>query len=358
PNGTLYESGVAQKLREDLLTDFNLHTVLRLPKGVFEPYTDIATNILFFDTGRSTNEVWFYEHPLPEHRAHLKGKKYSATDGLTWEEFKPTLEWWPNRVENDAAWKLTFEEIEKQDFDLAQVHPRHKSVSFADPAGIVDEVKILMERSNSIIRTIEAELLSLSRLSAPNVPLGDIISKRRETVRIADEEYYTRPTVQMHFRGAKIRDRVQGAVIGTKNQFTIYANDLILSRIDARNGAMAIVPTALDGGIATNDFPVFEIDTSRVDPQYLRFALFQPEMLRIYENLSRGSTNRRRIAVDEFLRLQIPLPEGLDEQEAVAKLLMRSELNIENLSEHLGGTIEEIRSLISASLFHVFAAKS
>jgi restriction endonuclease S subunit len=78
-------------------------------------------------------------------------------------------------------------------------------------------------------------------------------------------------------------------------------------------------------------------------------------MLRIYESLSRGSTNRRRIAVDEFLKLKIPVPDNLDEQEAVANLLRSSELKIEELSEHLGGTIEEIRSLISSCLFHVFA---
>jgi type I restriction enzyme M protein len=270
PNGTLYEGGIAQSLREDLLTSFNLHTVMRLPKGVFEPYTDIATNILFFDNSGPTQNVWFYEHPLPAHRAHLKGKKYSATDGITWEEFEPTLKWWSYRTENDVAWKLSFDEIKKQDFDLSQVHPRHRIVSFTSPSSIVSEVKVLMRRSNTIIAEVESDLLSLSRLNAPSVPLGVIIAQRRESVRVNDEELYTRPTVQMHFRGAKVRDRVEGRVIGTKNQFSMYSNDLILSRIDARNGAMAIVPAALNGGIATNDFPVFEIDVSRVDAQYLR----------------------------------------------------------------------------------------
>jgi type I restriction enzyme M protein len=328
---------------------------MRLPKGVFEPYTDIATNILFFDTSGPTQHTWFYEHPLPSHRAHLKGKKYSATDGLTWEEFEPTLKWWTKRKQNSCAWKLSTAELEKQNFDLAQVHPEHKKVLFANPDTVVAEVKRLMERSNEIIISTENDLSSLSKLSAPSISLGQIISQRKETIRVNDEDFFTRPTVQMHFRGAKIRDRVQGLDIGTKNQFLMYANDLILSRIDARNGAMAIVPTALEGAIATNDFPLFEIDTMHVDPRYLRFALFQPEMLRIYENLSRGSTNRRRMSVDEFLKLKVPVPESLEEQESVANVLMRSELNIEDLSEHLGGTIEEIRSLISSSLFRVFA---
>src|SRR5262249_22806884 len=94
PNGTLYSDGVAERLREDLLTNFNLHTVVRMPKGVFEPYTDIATNILFFERGGPTKTVWFYEHPLPPHRQHLKGKSYSATDSLRFEEFAPLRSWW------------------------------------------------------------------------------------------------------------------------------------------------------------------------------------------------------------------------------------------------------------------------
>jgi restriction endonuclease S subunit len=128
-----------------------------------------------------------------------------------------------------------------------------------------------------------------------------------------------------------------------------------MSRIDARHGAMAIVPSILDGGIATNDFPLFEIDTDRVEAKYLRFTLFQPEMLRIYETLSKGSTNRRRMVIDEFLKLQVPIPEDIEQQEAISNLLWNSELNVSELSEHLGGIVNEVQSLVSSSLFHVFA---
>ena len=95
---------------------------------------------------------------------------------------------------------------------------------------------------------------------------------------------------------------MQGSEIGTRNQTRVHANDLILSRIDARNGAMAIVPSELRGAIATNDFPVFEILTDRVLPAYLRYCLFQPSMLRVYELARRGSTNRRRLILDQFLK--------------------------------------------------------
>lgn len=355
PNGTLYESGVPQKLREELLRDYNLHTVVRLPKGVFEPYTDIATNILFFDRDETSSHVWFYEHPLPAHRAHLKGKKYSASDGITFEEFGPLLEWWNNRIENDAAWSVAKEELKQTGYDLAQVHPKYKLVSFSPPSSVVEEIKSLMNKSASIIEVIESDLGLLTKLEAPLIPLAEVLSPRREVVRVEDDEVYVRPTVQMHFRGAKVRDREVGAKIGTKNQFLMRANDLIMSRIDARHGAMAIVPSTLDGGIATNDFPLFEIDTDRVEAKYLRFTLFQPEMLRIYETLSKGSTNRRRLVIDEFLKLEVPIPQDLEQQEIISNLLWNTELNVSELSEHLGGIMNEVQSLVSSSLFHVFA---
>ena len=71
PNGTLFEDGVCARIKEELLTNFNLHTIVRLPKGVFAPYTGIPTNLLFFDRSHPTKEIWFYEIPLPEGQEEL-----------------------------------------------------------------------------------------------------------------------------------------------------------------------------------------------------------------------------------------------------------------------------------------------
>jgi restriction endonuclease S subunit len=158
----------------------------------------------------------------------------------------------------------------------------------------------------------------------------------------------------LHFRGAKVRDRVEGITIGTKSQTTIHTNDLIISRIDARNGAMALVQSDLDGAIATGDFPVFEIRADKVVPAYLRYCLFQPSMIRIYENLSRGSTNRRRLNIDKFLNLRIPLPESLDAQLQVADALEQAENHIYILREQFGGMEEELENLIGSALHFVF----
>ena len=74
PNGTLFGDGVCARIKEELLKEFNLHTIVRLPNGVFAPYTSIPTNMLFFDRSGPTQEVWYYEQPLPEGR-----KNYTKT---------------------------------------------------------------------------------------------------------------------------------------------------------------------------------------------------------------------------------------------------------------------------------------
>jgi type I restriction enzyme M protein len=110
PNGTLFADGVAARIKEHLLTNFNLHTVVRLPNGVFAPYTSIPTNLLFFDASGPTDTIWYYEHPLPEER-----KNYTKTKPLRYEEFEPLLQWWDEREENERAWQVAVSEVLKYD---------------------------------------------------------------------------------------------------------------------------------------------------------------------------------------------------------------------------------------------------
>lgn len=103
PNGTLFGDGVSGRIKEELLREFNLHTVVRLPQGVFAPYTDIPANLIFFDRAGPTRDIWYYELPLPEGR-----KKYSKTAPLQYEDFATCLEWWGQREGNTQAWKVDF----------------------------------------------------------------------------------------------------------------------------------------------------------------------------------------------------------------------------------------------------------
>ena len=130
PNGTLFGDGVCARIKEDLLKDFNLHTVVRLPNGVFAPYTSIPTNLLFFDRSGPTKEIWYYEQPLPEGR-----KNYTKTQPLQYEEFADCIAWWTSRIENDRAWKVPVNQVLKYDDEkrLASVN-----LDVKNPSGKVD----------------------------------------------------------------------------------------------------------------------------------------------------------------------------------------------------------------------------
>jgi type I restriction enzyme M protein len=103
PNGTLFGDGVCAKVKEKLLTEYNLHTIVRLPNGVFSPYTSIPTNLLFFDAAGATKEIWYYEVGLPIDR-----KTFTKTKPMQDGDFEECLTWWDNRVEGDRAWKYDF----------------------------------------------------------------------------------------------------------------------------------------------------------------------------------------------------------------------------------------------------------
>ncbi len=125
PDGTLFGEGVKTKIKQLLTQECNLHTIVRLPNGVFAPYTGIKTNILFFTKGQPTQEVWFYEHPYPD-----GVKNYSKTKPMKFEEFAAEQAWWGDeadgfaaRVENEQAWKVSIDDIIARNFNLDIKNP-------------------------------------------------------------------------------------------------------------------------------------------------------------------------------------------------------------------------------------------
>ena len=117
-----------------LLESFNLHTIVRLPKGVFSPYTSINTNILFFDKGGPTKEVWFFEHPYPPGY-----KSYSRSKPLTIQEFDREKQWWQNRQTHEYAWKVSAEEIAARNYNLDCKNPHEVAVNHRDPQELMAE---------------------------------------------------------------------------------------------------------------------------------------------------------------------------------------------------------------------------
>ena len=110
PNGALFGAGVAARIKVDLLENFNLHTVVRLPEGVFAPYTDIPVNLIFFDTSGPTRSIWYYEQPRPDGR-----RRYTKTVPMVYQELAPCTVWWRNREANEQAWRVDATKLIERD---------------------------------------------------------------------------------------------------------------------------------------------------------------------------------------------------------------------------------------------------
>lgn len=154
PNGTLFGDGVCARIKEELLKEFNLHTVVRLPNGVFAPYTSIPTNILFFDRSGPTKDVWYYEQPLPEGR-----KNYTKTQPIQFDEFKGCMAWWAKREENDQAWKVSAKDLLDANYNLDRKNPRAKvDFEHLPPDQLADDILNKELRIAELMREIKAAL--------------------------------------------------------------------------------------------------------------------------------------------------------------------------------------------------------
>lgn len=145
PDGSITGDGVKARIREKLLTDTNLHTIVRLPQSTFFPAT-VSTNLLFFEKGSKTKDIWYYEHTLPEGQ-----KSYSKTKPIQFSEFEPLIEWWNNREENEKAWKINIDDLKKWDLDIKNPHIEKEDIEYSKTE--------LIERLKSSQREI-ADLLN------------------------------------------------------------------------------------------------------------------------------------------------------------------------------------------------------
>ncbi|WP_196888874.1 class I SAM-dependent DNA methyltransferase [Aureivirga sp. CE67] len=127
PDGSITGDGVKARIREKLLTDCNVHTIIRLPQSTFFPAT-VSTNLLFFEKGKKTEDIWYYEHKLPEGQ-----KSYSKTKPIQFKEFQPIINWWEDRKETDLSWKVNVKDLKDWDLDIK------------NPNTIVQEVELSSE---------------------------------------------------------------------------------------------------------------------------------------------------------------------------------------------------------------------
>lgn len=154
PDGFLFGEGVKTTIKRELLTEFNLHTIVRLPNGVFSPYTGIKTNILFFEKGTPTKQVWFFEHPYPEGY-----KSYSRSKPLTIQEFDLEKKWWNKRKQNEYAWKVSVQEIEDKNYNLDFKNPHVVDVEYGDPNELMKEYEEITKNLIATRDLLKKELM-------------------------------------------------------------------------------------------------------------------------------------------------------------------------------------------------------
>jgi type I restriction enzyme M protein len=163
PDGSLFGEGVKTRLREHLMEECNLHTIVRLPNSVFRPYASIGTNLLFFEKGRPTKEIWFYEHRVPDGQ-----KAYSITKPIRLEHLQGCAEWWggkdrKGREETPLAWKVSAEEVRARGYNLDFKNPHVVADEHVDPKDLLqalDRAEAETSRLRDELRIILADALT------------------------------------------------------------------------------------------------------------------------------------------------------------------------------------------------------
>jgi type I restriction enzyme M protein len=163
PDGTLFGEGVKTRLKEHLMEECNLHTIVRLPNSVFRPYASIGTNLLFFEKGEPTKDIWFYEHRVPDDQ-----KAYSMTKPIRFEHMQGCIDWWggahrKGRKETEVAWNVRAETIKARGYNLDVKNPHTVEDDHGDPEELLTSltaVETEIARLRDELKTILAEALA------------------------------------------------------------------------------------------------------------------------------------------------------------------------------------------------------
>lgn len=177
--------------------------------------------------------------------------------------------------------------------------------------------------------------------------LGDLLTRSEEAAQPAADAEYKEITIRLWGKGVLERGRISGAAVNGR-RFIARKNQFIASRIDARNGAMGIVPESLDGALVTNDFPLFQVNQEHILPQYMGWLCRTPAFVDLCARASEGTTNRVRLKEDEFLRLEIQIPDTNEQQRIV--------IRIDTVQQQLQ-TADKLRSSIDRDIASLLAVR-
>ena len=331
PNGTLFEDGVCARIKEELLKNFNLHTIVRLPKGVFAPYTGIPTNLLFFDRSHPTKEIWFYEIPLPDGK-----KNYTKTKPMKFEEFSDCIEWFhpiAERQENEYAWKVNVEDVLKYDeedqiasADLDIKNPNSaEGLANLPPTEIANSIIDKDQKMLDLIDEIKAESLAeflenTTKIAKwEEIRLDKVLTERKEIPDpVALDTGEIRIVSKISFNTGEIEFRESTATKTKMIQF--QPGDIVFSGINAAKGAIAIYPNnAEKPGSATMHYSAYFVNPERADVTFL-WWLFRSKAFRhiLLQSLPGGI--KTELKPKHLLSVSVKLPPLSEQLRIVAKI--------------------------------------
>ena len=309
PNSALLANGVAGRIIKQLLTDFNVHTIVRLGDGVFAPYTDIPSNLIFFDTKQQTDKIWFYEISVPEEK-----KKYSKSKPLRIEEFENLKKWWVKRKENESAWSVKVSDVINEgekgsiSINLDLKNPNKKDLYIGlNAIEISNDIYFQISENLKLIKEIKEEI-NLS-IDAHKEPLYNAIEENTEEVVVDPSKSYEFAGVYGFGKGIFKRQFLEGNNTSYKVFHRLHENDLVISKVKGWEGAIALVPKEFEGLFLSPQYPTFKAKEG-INIKYISEYCKHPKVWQDLLNKSKGIGARRNsISVPTFLSLEIPLPE-------------------------------------------------
>ena len=347
PNGILFGDGVGARITKQLLTECNLHTVVRLPDGVFEPYTAIPSNLLFFDKTGRTMEVWFYEVAPPEGR-----KKYSKTKPMRFEELVDCQIWWSDRSENDRAWRVPIADLEANGFNLDLRNPnRPDDLAHRPPSELVVELINIEREILSVLEGPQQRYTGHEIRGVAERPLSDVMDIDLDLVDVDPQMLYNVAGVYGFGRGVFARAPISGSETSYRQLNRLHADRLVMSRLKAFQGAVSVVPEQFDGWYLSPEFPTFRCREGALDPGYLGVLCRWPEFWSRLSQASAGiGARRERVHPEALGAISIPVP-PIDEQRRIASRLGTIK-RIEDLHTTARARIE---ALLPAALNEAFS---
>ena len=352
PDGILSSTGVGERVKEELVENFNLHTIVRLPEGVFSPYTDIPTNLIFFKKDeKSRGNIWYYELPLPKDR-----KKYTKTMPLRSEEFKECIELWDSRIESENSWIVTYDDVKSKSYNLDIKNPNKVfTYETKKPTELINQLRknidLLGNRLIEFQMNVQQLRDVLDNSKFETKKISSFAKREKRVAGIEPGKSYIFLGISNSAKGLFKKPEKNGEEIKANRAFLVKSGDFIYSRLFARLGSFAVAGKDHEGCYVSNEFPIFELDLNIVLPDYLLLYFSLPSVWSYVESKCQGTTKASRFRFKEefFLDMQVPVP-SIEVQERIISLA-NSLRGLSGIEEDVVREHEELVLSFLASIF-------